>query len=132
MYDTLGQLRRFFDGSSQFLGGHQIVTVRRIRHKAPLWILNDTKIKEILLRSFPKMFTDPKQRFRAGRWFNVAYWYFRIGASRSEIAEAMGIKVKNVSDILQRVSRAAQGYSTDGKKRRLGSKVPGRPKTRRK
>ena len=126
--DTFGQLRRYFDGTGGFMEGHQILKERRIKRPVPLWAKNNRKVQELLLRSFPRLATNPKQRNRARIWGRVIYLYYRLGLSYAAVAEEMSIQPKKVSDIILRVQRASKGESTDGTGRKLGSRQPGRPK----
>jgi len=126
--DTFGELRQYFDGDGGFMTGHQIVRERRIRRRIPLWAKNDKKVQELLLRSFPRLGTNSKQRNQARRWVRTIHLYFRMGLSNGAVAEDMNLTPKQVSDILLRIQRASRGESTDGTGRKLGSRRPGRPR----
>jgi len=128
-FDTFAQLRKYFDGTGGFVLGHQIVTIRSSRRKIPEWTRDDQFVRKLIRKSFPKMDTDPKQRFQAGRWAAVIHLFYRLQLPTGQIAADMGVKVKKVRDVLQRLRRAAKGLSTDGTGRKLGGNR-GRPKVR--
>lgn len=127
--DTFDQLRQSFDGQDPFMTkGHQIVKVRQGNRKTPPWVKDDAKIKQILLQSFPKMATDPKQRERAGRWARVFYLYFRAGMTQSHVAEEMGVTIKTATNIITRLKAAAKGFRTDRPNIKRGLRPLGRPR----
>jgi hypothetical protein len=125
-YDTFIELRRHLDGNEPYMNGHQILKERRIARKAPLWTKNDKRVQAILLRSFPKMETNQKQRDAAGKWVRVLHLYYRMGLTFGQVAAEMGITRDTVSDIVQCLTRASKGLRADGSKRKLGRKR-GRP-----
>ena len=97
--DELAQLRNTLDGDDQFMGGHQILTIRRPQKKVPPWANNDKKIQEFVRRSFPKMDTNTLQRKRAARWVAIIYYYYRQNWTRMQIARELGLttgKIKNL------------------------------------
>lgn len=119
-----GELRslRIFAGSDSFMkGGHRIINSNRARvgpaRKNADWAKSDKKVQKLLLRVFPKMLTDDKQRKRAGRWLRVIQLYFRYGYSYGDTAAEIGEKKKFVQDVLCRINRALQGLPCDGRKK---------------
>jgi hypothetical protein len=122
--NTNGELRalRIFAGSDSFMkGGHQIINSNRARvgpkRKDADWAKSDKQVQKLLLRVFPKMAADEKQRMRAGRWLRVIQLYYRSGYSYGDAAIEIGINKKVVSDILCRISRALRGRPCSGKKK---------------
>lgn len=100
----------------------------RSRHNdIPDWATDDRKIRDFLLRSFPKLKTDLKQRIRAGRWLRVINLYFRMQWSHTQVAEEIGMLPKVVHGMIRGIRRSAQGRRVDGKGL-SGLKPIGRPK----
>ena len=131
---TLGQLRKVFDGNDQFVsGGHQIVkSAGATRHadrvsKIPEWSLNDEQVKALLLKSFPKLATDAKQRERAGRWLQIIQLYYRMAWTEKKIAEELNMSIDRVRYFIRAIKWASEGKrALDGEQR--NKKPVGRPK----
>jgi|ERR1700674_3480292 len=94
----------------------------------PAWALDNEYIKKLLLKIFPKMNSDRRQRDRSGRWARVIYLFFTSARPASEVADAMGISEKKVNDTALRITRAVKGLRTTGRTRTKGK--PGRPPRR--
>ena|ERR1700688_3820541 len=114
------QLRKVFEGSDPFMGGkggggHQIVGPRKRKRQVPLWAQNTEKIKAILIRSFPKLKTDLKQRARAARWARIINLYFVLGWTFLQVAEELNMKSGNLHNMTVSIRRAANGLRTNGK-----------------
>jgi hypothetical protein len=131
--NAFSELRTYLDGSDNFVsGGHRIMrTAGATRHAArmkrvPVWVREDSEILKILLRSFPKFRTDPKQKKAATLWMGVIYQYWRVGHTRGQVAHDLGISEKKVKNIIQRINFAVKGERADGRGP-LG-KPKGRPK----
>lgn len=129
-----GQLRKVFDGDDQFVsGGHQVVkSAGATRHatrvsKTPEWALSNEQVQALLLRSFPKLATDPKQRERAGRWMRIINLYYRAAWTQAQIAEEMGISLNLLKFLIVSIKRAANGEQANGKGKR-GLRPRGRPR----
>ena len=102
-------LRKFFDSNEPFMSGHQIISpIRRPDKEVPDWALDNHEVQRILLQSFPKMHTDPRQRRSAGRWARILYLYFRVYETDSGIAEEMNMTVGAVRSILSRIVGLAE------------------------
>src|SRR5579863_3596510 len=99
--DILSGLRSVFDGKDNFMSAHRILKVRRHKRIVPEWVFNDKKIKEVLLKSFPKLREDETQRIRAGRWMRVIQLYFRSQKSYRETAEELGEKTRTIEMIIR-------------------------------
>lgn len=117
-------------------GGHQVIkTAGATQHagrmaRIPVWALDDMKIKKILLRSFPDMKTDEKQRKRAAIWYEVIYQYWRVGRTRGQVAGDLGLTERQVKDTLLCISRVASGKAANGSKKPHKGYKQGRPKKR--
>lgn len=134
MKKDFAQLRERLDSNDPFMsGGHQIMkTAGATQHNArlrriPVWANNDEQIRQLLLQSFPKLATDPKQRHRAGRWLQVIHLYYRVGYTRGHIAVELKITEDQVRDLIRNITRAANGKRADGTGKR-GIRPIGRPK----
>jgi hypothetical protein len=122
------ELRKVLDGSDPFMtGGHGIRKPNSRRKKIPDWALNDVSVKEILIRSFPKLQTNLRQRKSAAKWVRVIHLYYRAGMTRGQVATEMGIKDNALKRTLISIKRVAAGRWTDNKGRFGGKK--GRPKS---
>jgi hypothetical protein len=126
--DTFEQLRKSFDGSDPFMThGHQILKIRRSSRSVPKWTKNDKSIQEVVLRAFPKMATDPKQRGRAGRWIRVIHLYYRMKMTKTQVAAELCISPDMIHDILVRIRRVQAGVRSDNRGKH-GVVPRGRPK----
>lgn len=113
--EAFEELRGQFDGQDPFMTtGHQIITVRRGTHKIPDWTKDKTRIQKLLLRSFPKMMVDSKQREQAGRWARVIHLYFRMQMTSGQVAEEMELPKKKIYDIILRIQRVSHGRRANG------------------
>lgn len=128
-----GQLRKVFDGDDQFVsGGHQVVkSAGATRHatrvsKTPEWALSNEQVQALLLRSFPKLATDPKQRERAGRWAQIIQLYYRAAWTENQIAEEMNMSIDRVRYFIRAIKWASDGKIARGGTERTGKPV-GRP-----
>lgn len=109
------QLRRSLDRNESFLnGGHQTVGARTYKRTTPAWAKNDRFIQQLLQRSFPKLANNDNQREAAGRWAAVIHLYFRIGYTRSQIAEELDSTEERIKGVIRSIYRAAQGKRADG------------------
>lgn len=122
------QLRKIFEGSDPFMGGgHQIVGLRQRKRVVPEWTRNNAKVRKLLLRSFPKLVTNAKQRNRAARWARIIHLYFRLQYTHRQVAAEMGITSGSVHDLLRSIRRVSNGNRADGTGQ-LGTNPQGRPK----
>ncbi len=97
-------------------GGHQIINSNLAgrtgtKRKDAKWIKSDKAVRQLLLRVFPKLETDEKQRERAGRWSRVIHLFYRLGMSYRDVAAEMNEKTSVVRCLLRSVRRAASGQS---------------------
>jgi len=123
------QLRRKIDAKDPFMThGHQILKPRSDDKKGvPEWATNDQKVREIVLRAFPKFAENGRQRKAAARWIRIIHLYFRMGMTRGQVAEEMGIKPGVVKGIVEGIRQVAAGKQYHRKVDR-GIKPRGRPR----
>lgn len=132
--DTSKQLRDslIFSGEDQFMrDGHQIVNKNlaysRYRRTPAEWAKDDRAIKVLLLRVFPKLETDEKQRQRAGRWMRVIHLHHRFGHSYGAVAAEMGLRVTAVKSMIQHIRRAVNGFPCNRSSKRSKRATFGTP-----
>ena len=126
MSDTFEELRGKFDGSESFMNrGHQIIKMRRSDRQIPEWSKDNKKVQAILVRSFPGLRTNPRQRARAARWAVAIQLYYRVRMTKSHVAQQMKLDVDTVRTLLRNINRAANGKKTNGK-----GDYTGRPRNR--
>ncbi len=136
-WDTFGELRKKIDGNDPFMSsGHQIKKTVSRHRKIPDWVKSNAEVRKLLLRSFPKLATDTKQREKAARWTRVIHLYFKMSMTHGQIAEELGeqmddgtvkpLSLSTVQSIIRSITRVSQGRRADGR----GNLVPqkGRPK----
>lgn len=110
----MDRLRTRMDGSEAFMTAHQIKKVRAFRKNGiPAWVLNDAEVRKVLLRSFPKLHTDIKQREAAGRWSRIIHLYYRMQMPNSQVAKEMGITVNVLKMALKHMRRVSRGRRSD-------------------
>ena len=103
-------LRQVLDGSDPFMThGHQIKSVRKIKKNIPEWINDNKFIQKLLLKSFPKLTTDEKQRSRAARWVRIIHIYFKLNMASSQIAEELEITLKSAENIVYGIRKLVAG-----------------------
>jgi hypothetical protein len=108
--DTFKELRGYLDGQDTFMtGGHQLIKPRHSDRQTPDWAATNSKIRAILLRSFPKLKTHPIQRKRAARWAEVIQLYYRMHLSKRQIAEQLTMNYSTVRTLVRNINRAANG-----------------------
>ncbi len=119
-------LRQIVDGSESFMSHAGTMKVRTIDREVPEWTLSDARVREILLRSFPKLRKEEKQRSKAARWCRIIYLYYRMRLPRQIVAKELRISETGLNGHIQRIGWAASGLNTAGKKR-SGKKVNSPP-----
>ena len=127
--DTFGELRGVIDSNDPFMtSGHQIAKIREREHRAlPECFESDEKIQELLIKVFPKLKTDSKQRKRAGRWAVVIQMYYRSGLSREHVAAELGVTPNVIHCTLKGIRRVLAGRRADNTGLK-GQRRPGRPR----
>jgi hypothetical protein len=109
-------------------GGHQIVGLRQRKRAVPEWARSNSKVRKLLLRSFPKLATDAKQRAQAARWALIIHLYFRLQYTHRQVAAEIGITSQRVHDLLRSIRRVSNGDRANGTGQ-LGVSPRGRPKS---
>ena len=111
---TTEGLKTIMDGDDAFIAGHQIKKIRRQKRPAPEWARHSKQVRGLLLRSFPKLDKDGKQRKRAGRWARIIHLYFVQGFTYSQVADELGEKGQRVRSSIQHIHNAARGHRANG------------------
>jgi len=88
---------------------HQVVQARTYDRTIPEWALSERGIGEVIKRAFPKWETS--QREAASRWAVVINLYFRMGYTRSQIAEEIGSTTSKVHGVIRSILRVSKGFS---------------------
>src|SRR5208337_1657458 len=96
-------------------GGHQVVKARERKRTIPEWATDRRRVREILLRSFPKLQTNPRQRDRAARWARIIQLYFCAHYTNKQVAEEMGLSLMQAKNAILHIRRAAVGKRSDGR-----------------
>ena len=106
----------------------------------PEWAVNNDLLRQVLLRSFPRMWTNETQLRRALLWMEIIYLFFRRGLPAKAVAMrlfnndyaeekrpwlASANPEKYIEDTVRRIRRTATGLRSTGKPR---SNTKGRPK----
>ena len=129
------KLRKKMDGNDPFAtSGHQIVKVRSSKtKKIPKWADDVVQIRQIILRSVPKLATDSKQRTGAARWALMIQLYYKMNYTHSQIVAELNeqpdgkvVTLSGVRSIIRSIKRVAEGRRADG------TGMLGKPKTGRK
>jgi hypothetical protein len=107
-----------FDEPS-FAQGHQHKSLYRHSTKCiPSWIKDDAAVQKILLQAFPKLETDERQRWNAGRWALVIQHYFRRKLPAGVVAAEMNIGISRVRSLIRSIHRSGSGLTTRGTERK--------------
>lgn len=108
------KLRTILDTNDSFVaGGHEIKKIRTRKKDVPAWALNNKKVQELLLRVFPKLRTDPKQRRRAARWAAAIHLFYRVGMTHSQIAAELKTKSVRIKLVLQHIRWSVRGFTAN-------------------
>lgn len=100
--------------------GYQFRHARSYSKQIPLWANNDTEVRNLLKRTFPKMDTSQTQRDAAGNWFAIIHFYYRMGYTAEQTAHEIGSTTLKVHDKIRSMNRAARGVqSHSGKPRSI-------------
>jgi hypothetical protein len=132
--ETNEELRGKVGSNDPFFVGHGIIkpqpggTAKKtgVPRVCPEWAQDKSKLKALLLQSFPKLATDIKQRAAAGRWARIIQLYHRSQMTHGQVASEMGLSLPAIFSIIRSIDRAVRGKRADGSGRRFGKL--GRPK----
>jgi len=119
-------LRQIVDGNESFLERASTMKIREIDRDIPDWALNDSRVREILLCSFPKLNTDDSQRVKAARWFRIIYLYYRMRLPRQIVAKELRLSEESLNYFIQSISWASAGLYR-GKPRKKRKHIPPTP-----
>jgi hypothetical protein len=108
--DTGARLRGSLDINDSFArGGHGVISAaggnthtKRMKN-VPAWALDDNKIKELVLRSYPGL----KQRKQAAKRVRILYLYYRVGCTAAFIAHELKMTDNAVEMVIKRVKKVA-------------------------
>jgi len=89
--------------------------------------MSNVKIREVLLRAFPKLAINQRQRDRAARWARIIHLYFRLQWTHRQVADELGQDADSVHNMINGIRRVAKGGRADNKGSR-GVRKRGRPK----
>jgi hypothetical protein len=110
----MANIRNMMDGGEQFMSGHGIVKARTYKRRIPEWALSDKEVRKVILRAFPRMKSDSEQRALAARWASVIHLYFRVGYTRSQIAEEIGSSTDKIHGVIRSILRVSKGLRANG------------------
>lgn len=115
VHDTFSELRKFFGADDSFMtAGYGTKKIRKSKGRIPSWANDQEKIKAVLLRSFPRLATDSRQRARAGRWVRVMYLHYQRGWTTGQIAEELTCTYTQIHSVLQHIRRAFSNRAANG------------------
>lgn len=116
------------DRKDGFVAGHSARGGPTLRmQKMPEWMKDEKNVRGLLLRVFPKLKINKRQRKSAARWAVIIRLYFKMAWSARDVAKELNTTEKKIYDTAQRITRAGAGLRTTGKPR---TGKPGRPKTK--
>ena len=120
--NEMASLRKKLDSNDGFMGGHQITKVRSMEREIPDWVFNNQEVQRVVLTTFPKLATRPRQRAKAAQWVRLIYLYYRMGLPMQVVARELNVDKSLVKRWLLSISRAEKGLTNaDGKPRRVTS-----------
>lgn len=119
------ELREIFDSNDPFMSsGHQVKRRRSGQNRAtPAWVKSSQQVQALLLRSFPRLKTDPKQRWRAARWARVIHLYFTLMLPFGQVLEEIGTTRNTLLALLRSIRRVSENLRADGSGRRVPRRV---------
>jgi transposase-like protein len=120
--DEMLTLRKKLDSNDGFMGGHQITKFRSMEREIPDWVFSNKEVQRVVLTSFPKLATRPRQRAKAAQWVRLIYLYYRMGLPMQVVARELNVDKSLVKRWLLSINRAEKGLTNaDGKPRRVTS-----------
>ena len=115
-------LRNKLGGSDRFMEAHQITKIRSMDREIPDWVFNNKEVQRVVLTSFPRLETRPRQRAKAAQWVRLIYLYYRMGLPMQVVAKELNVDKSLVKRWLLSINRAEKGLTNaDGKPRRVTS-----------
>ena len=126
MRDNLNQTlvnKRLSRSEPTMIGSSRVVRIRRpYRKPAPEWTKDDAKIRELLLRVFPKLHTHSSQRVRAAKWAAIIKMYYGSGMTETDIAQELGGTPDYIRSMRRNILRAGAGLDVKGRVRKKKSR----------
>ena len=109
------ELRGIFDSNDSFMSRCRLKKRRSSQNREmPAWVKNPQQVQALLLRSFPRLKTDPKQRLRAARWARVIHLYFTLMLPFGDVLEEIGTTRNTLLALLRSIRRVAENRRADG------------------
>ncbi len=97
-------LEAFGDGSFDGIGIKNI----RVYDRAESWPYSNALCQRVILRKYPRLATDPKQREKAKQTAQILTLYYRLGWSSSQIGYCMKLKTPAVELRIRRIAGLAR------------------------
>jgi hypothetical protein len=133
------QLREDFDGDDAVMcRGFGVVAPRELHETLrcddkdpfdPCWFNNDTTVRALLLRHFPKMKKDRAQQRSAAKWHEIICRYFKMGQTAGRIEADLKDDFDwdiSVDCTIQQIHRCRRGLRPNGKP--YSTRKRGRPR----
>ena len=100
-------LRRVIGKDDRFMNAYQIKKRRGLNttRTIPDWAMNDMKLRELVVSTFPDWQTNGVQKRRAERWLRVVYFYYRKQEPRRVIAKEMGMTMSALDTLIRDINR---------------------------
>ena len=125
-------LRTKIDSNDPFFKGSRMIEIPIYEKKIPKWINDAEKTQEILLKSFPKLKTDPNQRKAAGRWNRIIHLYWHLNYTHEQIVSEFNDTnekqetLYSIRSVIRSIKRVSKGIRANGTGKFSGKR--GRPK----
>jgi len=104
---------------------------RTYKKAIPEWVFSNSKIGDLVQRSFPNWRNNPRMHDDAARWVAVINLYYRNGYTFSQIAEEICSTTCKVRGVIRSIQRAARGLQANSNKARTNNRGKN-PRSRRK
>src|SRR5258706_14682449 len=116
------------DPGEKFHNRGQIIKLRRPQRRieTPEWVFSDKKVREFLLKLFPNLHDETRDRDGAALYAFVIYSFFRRHRTATDIEFELKLNPGRVSRIIQDIRLVSEDKRRDGRPRSLGKR--GRPR----
>ena len=84
----------------------------------PEWAILKEETQKILLRAFPKLHTDMKQRRAAGRWAQIINMYYLQCMTAEQVAQELNETRAVIKRLILSISRISKGLTVNGCQRK--------------
>ena len=112
--ESLASFRGLVDGNDSFILNHGITSIRQNVKHVPEELKTKQGIQNLLLKAFPKLATDQKQRKQAGRWIRLIQLHYKYHYSERLTAEEMGLSHRTIYSIKSHIKRVLENRRLDG------------------